>query len=65
MPEYDETGEPVNLEAAAVDAMEWLQVLHRWLDRGEVYIADKEENVRRLSDAIAAIQRFVNPVSRS
>ena len=55
-PLWDAEGEPVNLEAAAQDALEWLRVLRRYVRRD----IDEEQ---RILGAIAALERFLPTVA--
>jgi hypothetical protein len=57
-PEYDGEGEPINIEAAATDAMEWLRMLHRWLSDGFITLDKHDENVERLGATVRALERF-------
>jgi hypothetical protein len=57
-PEYDGEGEPINIEAAATDAMEWLRLLHGWLRDGLITVDKHDENVERLGAAVWALERF-------
>lgn len=57
-PEWDEDGQPLNLEAAAEDVLTWLQVLRFqplriWDDCVSV-------NAQRADRAIACLKRFLN-----
>jgi hypothetical protein len=47
-----ENGEPTNLEAAALDSLEWLRVAQRLLIL-------RDEDRERLKRAIAALEKFL------
>ena len=50
------TGEPANLEAAALDALAWLRVLEC---RFPANVIDRDENLSRLRDCIAQLEKQV------
>ena len=64
-PSWDDDGQPVNLEAAALDALVWLrllrgmrlQVWNSWQSIGAVSV-----NAQRCDAAIAALERLLGEV---
>jgi hypothetical protein len=59
---WNETGHPVCLEAAAIDAMEWLEVFYYLWDRLPKKLLNQkivDDNKQRLLQSISALQRYL------
>ncbi len=58
-PQWDANGEPMNLEAAAIDAHTWLRFFLKELEKGNVIFSiHHSEDMIKLSNAISAIEKF-------
>lgn len=58
-PTWTESGEPVNLEAAATDAHQWLYAMARFMDNGVLKLAKHAENRKRIGMAIEYLEKFL------
>ena len=58
-PQWNNDGEPTNLEAAATDGLDWLRLLAHQLDNGRLTLLRHAENRRRLGEAIDNLQQFL------
>jgi hypothetical protein len=52
-------GEPTNLPAAALDALEWLEWLHRYSDGIRVF--SQKDSRQRLKGAIRNLKKHLEP----
>lgn len=58
-PIYDASGEPTNIEAAALDAIQWLELMQRFMDDGKLTMLQHAENRRRLGMATDKLKQMV------
>lgn len=52
-------GKPANLPAAALDALEWLQWLHKYADKHLVF--SQPDSQKRLTSAIRGLKKELKP----
>lgn len=58
-PTYNEHGEPTNIEAAALDAIQWLELMQRLMDNGKLTLLQHAENRQRLGTATDKLKQIV------
>lgn len=58
-PQWDESGEAINLEAAILDAVQWLHLMAYQMDKGHLTLQNHGENRERLGAAIRAVEKFI------
>lgn len=58
-PTYDDDGEPTNIEAAALDAIQWLELMARLMDNGFLNMRQHAENRQRLGTATDKLKQMV------
>ena len=57
-------GEPVNIEAAALDAIVWLELMQKMLDEGKLTLMQHNENRKRLGLATDKLKQMVEGEAR-
>lgn len=64
-PEWEwENGEPVNIGAAALDAILWLELMQDMMDEGKLTLMQHNENRKRLGAATDKLKRMVEGEAR-
>ncbi len=58
-PTYDEHDEPTNIEAAALDAIQWLQLKQWMMDNGSLTLLQHAKNRTRLGTATEKLKQMV------
>jgi len=58
-PTYDANGEPTNIEAAALDAIQWLELMQRFMDNGRLTMQQHAENRQRLGRATDKLKQMI------
>ena len=58
-PTYDEHGTPTTLARAANDALDWLTLMARLMDNGELKLLKHAENRQRLQQAMDNLKTFI------
>lgn len=58
-PTYDEHGEATNIEAAALDAIQWLQLMQWMMDNALLTMLKHAENRQRLGTATDKLKQMV------
>ncbi len=58
-PTYDANGEPTNIEAAALDAIQWLELMQRLMDNGFLTMRQHAENRQRLGTATDKLKQMI------
>lgn len=54
-----ENGEPVNIEAAALDAIVWLELMQTMMDKGKLTLMQHNENRERLGAATDKLKQMI------
>lgn len=63
-PTCDANGEPTNIEAAALDAIQWLELMMRLMDNGFLNMRQHAENRQRLGTATEKLKQMIGDESR-
>jgi hypothetical protein len=58
-PTYDEHDKPTNIEAAALDAIQWLELMQWMMDNGKLLLLQHAENRQRLGMATDKLKQMV------
>lgn len=58
-PTYDANGGATNIEAAALDAIQWLELMQRLMDDGKLTLLQHAENRQRLGTATEKLKQMV------
>lgn len=52
-------GEPMNLPAASMDALQWLRIMSHFMSMGQTRMMDHAENLNRLNKTIACLEAIL------
>ncbi len=58
-PTYDANGGATNIEAAALDAIQWLELMQRLMDNGKLTLLQHAENRQRLGTATDKLKQMI------
>lgn len=58
-PTYDANGDATNIEAAALDAIQWLELMQRLMDNGKLLLLKHTENRERLRTATEKLKQMI------
>lgn len=58
-PTWDQHGGATNIEAAALDAIQWLELMQRLMDDGKLTLLQHAENRQRLGMATDKLKQMI------